>query len=205
MHKSVYTNSPAAEYSALKKINKSAITDKINQADHDRDHTYSGMHHAVKAALYHFDDNIAEAAKRIDVVIHTYGNVNKKSLNEQTSAVYNLVTDLRQNELQNDVAALRIAEWIDELDRRNNIVEALMKERLDEAAHKTDAVMKDARANTDYAYKAICKRINALAEIEALEVFSNYIRKLNLIIDKYNKLLAHAGKKHSHKKEGGAL
>ena len=47
--------------------------------------------------------------------------------------------------------------------------------------------------------------IAALAEIKAAEVFLNYIRKLNLIIEKYNKLLAHAGKKHYHKKEGGAL
>ena len=35
----------------------------------------------------------------------------------------------------------------------------------------------------------------ALAEIEGEEVYKNYIRKLNLIIDKYNKLLAYAGKK----------
>ena len=37
----------------------------------------------------------------------------------------------------------------------------------------------------------------ALAEIKGEAGYENYIRKLNLIIDKSNKLLAYAGKKHN--------
>jgi len=79
------------EDEALKKINKSSLTVQIQEADKARDEIFLGMAETAKAALRHFNPEVRAAAGRLKVVFDTYGNVAVKPLNEQTSAVYNLL------------------------------------------------------------------------------------------------------------------
>ena len=59
------------EDDAFKKIVKSAHTEKLQEADRKRDETYRGMLDVNKAALRHFDPNVKEAAKRLQIVFDT--------------------------------------------------------------------------------------------------------------------------------------
>jgi hypothetical protein len=172
------------EDAALKKIQKSAITAQIQDADRARDEIYAGMVETSNAALKHFSEEVRSAAARLKIVFDTYGEVVRKPLNEQTSAVYNILQELK-GKYAPDTALVGIASWVSELEARNNAFADLMRERFDETAARTDIVLKEARTEVDNAYFAMREKINALVIVEGVAVYENFIRTLNAVIAKY--------------------
>lgn len=172
------------EDTALKKITKSAITAQIQEADKARDDIYLGMVETNTAALRHFSEEVRSAAARLKIVFDTYGDVARKPLNEQTSAVYNILQELK-GKYAPDTVSVGIGSWVSELEVRNNAFADLMRERFDETASRSDIVLKEARAEVDAAYFAIRERINALVVVEGVSAYENFIRTLNAVIAKY--------------------
>jgi len=150
------------------------------------------------AALIHFNIEVREAAKRLKIVFDTYGNIAKKSLNEQTSATYNILQEL-EGQYATDAAKVGLTPWIAEL----------VRNRVDEGSVKVDIVLRKARIQLDEKYHAIVERINALAVVEGVENYEAFIRKLNINIAKYAFLVqvSKRGKKKGGDKqiEGGSL
>jgi len=173
------------EDEALKRIVKSALTRQIQEADAARDEAFSALAETHSAACKHFVAERREAALRLRVVFETYGNVAKKPLNEETSAVYNLVQDLQGERYAVDSGAAGISEWVSELSRRNVAFEELMKRRFEETGDRCDIVLKSERAELDGAYKRIVARINALSEVEGPEAYEPFMQTLNAVITKY--------------------
>ena len=64
-------------------------------ADHNREPFFSGMIGSNRAALSHFCP-VAMDAKRLKTAFDAYGNLAAKSLNEETSAIYNLLQELNE-------------------------------------------------------------------------------------------------------------
>ena len=179
----------AQEDEALKKIIKSAITANIQDADHQRDLTFRGMIDANKSALKHFRPETVTAAKRLQVVFDTYGNVARKPLNEETSAVYNILQELK-GVYEADVTTVGIADWVQELETNNKAFDELVKGRYDEAADRTELVLRQVRIQVDTAYRSIIERIDAFAIVEESDIFTNFIRRWNVVIEKYSNTLA---------------
>jgi DNA-binding Lrp family transcriptional regulator len=176
---------------ALKKIVKSEFTAKIHEADKARDEIYLGMAETVAATLRHFNPNVRQSAERLKILFDTYGNVAGKPLNEETSAIYNILQELK-GKYTADAASVGLTEWVAELEARNQTFEGLVKERFDETAHRTDIVLREARGKLDEAYRVIAERINALAVVEGVATYEAFIRTLNAVIAKY------AVKHHHH-------
>ncbi|GBU25116.1 hypothetical protein R83H12_01755 [Fibrobacteria bacterium R8-3-H12] len=127
---------------------------------------------------------------------YTYGNVASKPLNEETSAIYNILQEL-QGKHAADMDAVGITQWATELQTRNAAFEALVKERFDEtAARTTDIVMKQARAQLDEAYRGIVELVNALAVVEGAAAYEAFIKTLNAVIAKY--AVKHHHHRHNH-------
>jgi len=187
-----YLSALDREDEALKKIVKSALTQKINEADAARDKVYGAMCDLVGVMVRHFNPQIADAAARVKVVLETYGNVSRKPLNEQTSAVYNLLQELDLPKFRDDCINISINPWRNELKNCNEDFEALMKKRVKEEAFRTDINMKDARRELDAAYYAIKERINAAIIMEGPEKYESFVKQLNVVISK------HAAKKQHH-------
>jgi hypothetical protein len=174
----------ALEDDALKKIVKSVFTGKIQETDAARDEIYNGMVEINRATLKHFSAEKREAAEHLKILFDTYGDVAKKPLKDQTSAVYNILQELKGSKYAPFAAIVGIGEWIAQLETLNRELEALTAERSSEAAAKTDIVLKDARAEVDRLYVAIVRRINAYIEIEGAEAYQNFVRTLNINIAK---------------------
>ena len=189
------------EDDALKKIVKSIYTNEIHDENIKRGDTFLGMVEINKAALRHFNEDVKTSAKNLKVVFDTYGNVTRKPLNEETSAITNLLQDLR-GRFAADVAKVGIGAWVNELERLNISVAALIVERYNEANQKSDIVMKTARANVNDAYRAITKRVEALRLLNEEEpIYGEFIHKLNVIVEKYKNILAvRTGKAAAKKK-----
>jgi len=193
------------EDEGIKKINKSAITAEIQKADKARDVIWQVLLKANAAALWDFDPEVQKAAKRLKIVFDTYGKVSSLPLNEQTSAVINVLQDLH-GEYAADVAAVGAGRWVTELQARNDAFRALTKERYDETTLKTDVVVKEARAALDIAYKDITDHIAAYVLLEGAAAYEMFIRSLNTVVEKYTEILARrTGKKKTAGDEQPAL
>jgi hypothetical protein len=187
----------ANEDVAFQKIVKSATTAEIEAADKSRDQIYRGMADTNKAAVNHFDGEISAAARRLKIVFDTYGNLSAKPLNEETSAIYNLLQELTGNYAA-DVQKVGLSAWVTQLDVENKAFDALMKSRVDEQAAKTELKMKQTRNDTDKAYAVIVERINALIVVEGAANYETFVRKLNIVINTYKNLLAQRKGKKSN-------
>ena len=176
------------EDEGIKKIHKSAITAEIHAADKARDSIWFGMKKANLLALNHFDPEVVEAGKRLKILFDTYGNVAHKPLNEQTSAVYNILQEL-QGKYSEDVKAVNIEDWVAELKARNEDFDKLMKARFDETTMKSDIKVKEARLALDDSYRGIMERLAAMALLEGEAKFEPFIRSLNTVTDKYALIL----------------
>jgi len=189
------------EDEGIKKVARSALTAKIHEADKARDETYTGMVELNAVTLgYHYSEAVRDAAKTLKVLFNTYGDLTHKPLNEQTSAIHNILQELKGHYLQ-ATQAVRIDDWVNELEARNNAFDALVKERFDESASKSDVVVKTARANVDNAYNVIVERVSAFALIQGVEQYELFIKTLNSVIAKYSAIVnARLGRKH-HKPE----
>jgi len=185
---------------AFKKIVKSSITEQIQEADRLRDEIWKGLTDSNKTALRHFNPTVREAAKRIQIVFDTYGNIARKSLNEQTSATYNILQEL-EGKYATDVQTVGLWYWVAELKARNIAFANLVRDRVDESSLKVDTVLRKARIQLDEKYNAIVERINALVVVEGAENYEPFIRKLNINIAKYVLLITQAPKKRG--KKGG--
>jgi len=189
------------EDEALRKVSASAFTPKIHEADAERDETLAGMYEVSKGMCRHWIPATRDAARRVQVVLKTYKHSGSKPINEETSAIYNLVQELRTDKYADDAETAGLTEWVNELERRNNAVETLVKGRFNEGASKTDVVLRDARRETDAAYGDICDIINVYVLLEGAANYETFVRTLNEVIKKY------AVKPHRHKhgesSEGG--
>jgi len=192
------------EDEGIKRIAKSALTAKIHQADKARDDIYTGMVELNAATMtYHYNVTVRDAAKRLKILFDTYGNISHKPLNEQTSAIHNILQELK-GEYLDATQAVKINDWVNQLEARNNVFDSLVKERFDEAAAKSHVVVRTARRELDAAYDTIVERINALAVVEGVEQYETFIQTLNTIIAKYTAILhARLGRKHHKPEDGG--
>jgi len=169
---------------AFRKINKSALTQKIHEADKARDEIYAAMVEMVNANMKSWEPEVKSAANRLKILFNTYGNVARKPINEQTSAIVNILQELRGN-YASDCAIIRIEDWVERLALENERFSELMTERYDEGAAKSDTVMKDVRKELDLLHAVIIERLYALSVIEEGDVFEQFIKTLNLIVSKY--------------------
>ena len=178
------------EDTSFKLIIKSAATDDIVRLDHLRDGTFRGMVDTNRAALNHYDAEVAEAARQLKVVFDTYGNLSSKSLNAETSGITNLLQELSRSKYLDHVKKVALSGWVNKLTNYNQSVEAMVKQRNAETAGKTHLRMKECRVKTDEAYFAITERINALIVIEGETAYRGFVNQMNTFIDKYNNTIA---------------
>lgn len=193
----------AAVDEALTKVSKSALTADIHAADKRRDALFRGMVNANKSAADHFKPDVQAAAKRLKVLLDTYGNLAQKPLNEETAALHNLLQEL-EGSYAADAKLAGLADWAAELKAANAAFGKLVTDRYEEAALKTDLVLKQCRREADEAYRAIAERVNALAVVEGVAKYEDFIRQLNAVLEKYATLLAQRrgrGAKEAEKQE----
>jgi hypothetical protein len=169
----------------LKKIRKSALTDKILEADAARDDMCAGIYEISRAYLRHFDEDTRDAAKRLKILFDTYGNITKKPLNEQTSAVYNLLQELEGKYAQ-DAQKIKIDEWVSKLKWSNENFESIVKERFDESGSKTNVAVKDVRKDLDEVYKSLRDMINVFQMLDTSNSYDPFINTFNAVVAKYN-------------------
>jgi hypothetical protein len=160
-HRDNYKNCIEIEQKAINYDPKSLITDSVKNEDNERGSLFVGISKITSGNLYHYDTKFVEAAKRIELSWRNHGRVNKLSLSGETAALSSIIAKL-EGELKDDVELLGLSGWITELKKKNLSVEKLMSNRDDESAAKFDVPMKEARINSDKAFKSTIKLLDNL-------------------------------------------
>jgi len=174
------------EDGALKKVTKSVLTEKIHDADRLRDETFRGLLELNKSQCKHFTQSTREAALRLQIVLDAYGDISRKAMQEQTSAVYNLCQELKSAKYLADATLVGLLPWIEELTNRNKAFDALINERYKEDLAKSGVGMREARAAVDETYRMIIKRIEALMLIQTPTPYLEYVKMHNLAVAKFD-------------------
>jgi len=178
-----------AEDEAIVKIIKNTFSDQRSDADRQRDQTFRGAVDTLNAGLNHFDPEVQEAARKLKIVFDRFGNVAQLPLNEETSAIYNLVQEVMTNH-NADVVKLGLTLWMNKLNFDNKAYETLVKGGYEEEAAKTELKAKTTRAEVDKVVRQIIERIEALIVVEGETNFADFVRRLNLIFERYANTLA---------------
>ncbi|MDR1197734.1 MAG: DUF6261 family protein [Prevotellaceae bacterium] len=198
LYKSAFDN----ETAALDIIRKSELTAKITEQDNRRDSIYRGFADTVKGAMNHFDPACAQAAETLYDIFRHYGNIARKTLDDETAAINDLLRELSLPTAAQAVTLLGLTSWSNKLAEENTLFAELMTERYVEAAEQTPFRMKETRIETDRYYHAIVNQLENqwLTGVTALEAV---IGEMNAVIERFKNILAHekAAKGKSEKLE----
>ena len=175
----------ANELTSLDIVRKNLISDDLAEADDERDSVFRGMCDAVKSALNHFNADVRAAAKHLQVVLDTYGNLAIKPYDAETGGLNSLINDLTTTYAA-DVATVGLTEWVTELAAKNKAFDDLKNNRDTDEAAKTILRMKQERVKTDAIYRQMVERINALIVVEGEAAFAGFVTELNKRIEGYN-------------------
>ncbi|MDR2652936.1 MAG: DUF6261 family protein [Prevotellaceae bacterium] len=188
----------------LEVIRKSAITEQLAEADNARDIVFRGFVEAVKSGLHHFDANRREAAKRLQIALNHYGNIARKSYDEETASIYNFLQEMN-GAYAADVATLNLTDWITQLDADNRAFDALQQARYTEGEAKTDIRVVEVRKELDRNYRDILDRIDASILLNGETQYAPFVKALNIRVEHYSDIIAQrkgrAAKKKDDEKE----
>ena len=175
---------------ALEIIRKSATTEQLADSDTTRDGTLRGFNNAVKSALDHFDDLKRAAAVRLQIVIDTYGNMARKSYDEETASIYNFLHEMK-GKYSADINLLGLSDWVMRLDTENKAFDALMKNRYTEASQRTNLRLLPIRTEIDRIYRTVLDRMDAVTLLNGnVPPYVAFMNDLNARTTRYENILA---------------
>lgn len=181
----VYQPQLTSELESLDVVRKNSISDDLIVADTERDNVFRGMCDAVKSGLNHYDANVQAAAKRLQILLDTYGNLAAKNYDAETGGIVSLLNDLNSGYVA-DARVLALEGWINELGAKNKAYDDLKNNRYSTEASKTILRMKEERVKTDNIYRQITERINALIIVEGEAVYAGFVNELNKRIEGFD-------------------
>ena len=156
-------------------IGKSSQTDLLAESDDYRDRVFRGLCDTGRAALNHFKPLKAEAARKLNIVFDTYGNITVEAYDEETAKINSLIKELLNNH---------------ELQTANNKFVDIKNERYTEESSKTSLRMKKVRTEIDALYKEIVNRINAQILLNGDTNYKDFVTALNQRIENVKLVLA---------------
>ena len=166
----------AVETAALGTEQGNLNTGKMEDADEEREDLLTGFNHLLENGIRHFDLTKQNAAQILKHIVEKYGNMRRKPNADETVAFRGLANELLSAENLPYVSALSDAmDWITRIQTVNERYGALFVLRNKETKETHVVTSLEAREVTDPCYKAIVKRINALAEVNGDAKYSSFI------------------------------
>ncbi|MDR2982928.1 MAG: DUF6261 family protein [Puniceicoccales bacterium] len=179
----IYGRRYNALHDCLEMIRKSVYTAQLLAADNKRCKTFCGLRTVVEGCLLHFDPARQMAAIRVDNILRHYRAVVKKTRNEKTALLINLLQELRDTSTD-DLQALGLMEWVDVLEADNQSYERIERLRISERAKLLAKNVQAARRALDIAYHALVKELDVHGVLNPEDrIFSALVNELNARIE----------------------
>jgi hypothetical protein len=176
----------ALEERLVNLMHKSDYTKKIEEEDRRVDRAIVGMRALIAAALHHFDGAVVEAAQSLYNRFAAFGDMAKKTYEEETADVSLLIADLHSPAYADKVTMVGLAPWLTELEAAETGFEWLLGQRNTETAEKPQGRLKDVRREIDKVYHQMTDRISAAATMDDTNAYTQFINELNAEITYFN-------------------
>ncbi|MDR1897821.1 MAG: DUF6261 family protein, partial [Prevotellaceae bacterium] len=125
-------------------------------------------------------------------------NLTRLPLDEETSAIYNLLQELDAR--PNEVQTVGIAALTEELRGYNQELTALMGSRYSAEAQRTHLKMKEVRKKMDTAYLKLISLLEADATLNGEEPYAELFSEINARVTRYANIMAQEqGRRNSGK------
>ncbi|WP_243347308.1 DUF6261 family protein [Parabacteroides sp. FAFU027] len=188
-----------AEDAAIGVRRKSELTAELVKLNIRREEIYSGLYHHYQSSLLHYDDEVREAAKRMEPIMISIAEMHSTSNIKRNGLIYKVTYNLRKQE--DTVRILALSGWLDALDEANARFDQVTTKRFSEMVNKGNGNVLSTRKVTDEAYRAIVVRVNAQIIFDGTETIETFVRRLNYLITKEKKRIAIRDGIRRHKKE----
>jgi hypothetical protein len=177
--------------------NNEKIREK-NAADAYRDKSNSSLFNYLKSIIYDERDPRYDAASRLMAVLKSVGNPTQLAENTESAMLVTLGNRLETYHAELELTGAR--QHLDRLMEANRQFMDLEKECRAIAA--TNVLMKapsmaTVRKQTDPVYRKIVNSLNAFIGLKDKTAYTGLIADMNVLVDKYNKLLSQRGGKDS--------
>ena len=174
----------AVEDKYFKTSDKNLKTDIIAVADAERDKLCRNYLKTLKALMNMPDETIANSAKALVQMFIDYELDPDAQLDKQTGILLNMVADWEGKHAQ-DVTNTNTGKFVELIKAANEKVHSLMVERSDEEKEVPVGALKSARKQTDIAYRALVKMVNALIMVNGETDYADFVKFLNYEIKRY--------------------
>ncbi len=174
---------------ALKGSVRNSQSAAVTRADELADAAWSGLNAQVKVMLTHPAEACRATATEAYDLVRKYGNVTSMPYNEEYGRLHNLLQDLAALGIEKQ-KQIYIDAWVTELQTRYDEFMAATAARDAEASTRITGITKQARTESDAAYRALAERVNALALVNGEAAYAAFINRVNVIIDQANATLA---------------
>lgn len=173
-----------AEADAMKLPKKSMLTEKIVEADKDRDKYYMSYKKVVNSYRNMPEKDVADAAKKLWQHIKDYQINTKYPLDQQTGLMMSFLGDL-EDTYNEEVALLDLGKFVTLMKNANQQVISLTHQRTIERMNIPVGAWKTSRLASDNAYRNLISAVNALVLLHGEEDYAAFIDYVNEQINHY--------------------
>lgn len=174
------------EDEALKLSQKSLLSDKLAQADAERDALYIGFKKAVEGYISLPIADMAQAAQELEKHIRDYRIDTGGQMYKEGGMLANFIKDL-ENKYKAQVETLSLTPFVVSMKAANDRAESLMLRRDQELLGKQVGALKAARAGTDKAYQAFVQMVNSMACVFGDGEYAEFIDFINIQITQFKR------------------
>ena len=186
---------------SLDQADKSGLTVEIRGKDRARGDTLRGLVLATKSFTHHPDPAKRTAANRLVIVIEKYGDFSKKTYDDESAAIEDLVKEFSNATYAPMVILLGIGEWVTALDNANKAFGALMLQRYAERTQRA-VPMKIARVAVEEKIEEIVARVESIINLNGLDSspeLALFVKEYNEIAKRYKNILKQEqGRRKAH-------
>ena len=162
----VFQQAVGGEDQAYLVITKSDLTAPIEEADKNRDNTFSGVRSMLDAKKRLGTGEEQAAAERVIERVNYHKVDLGERLEDENEKIAQVIQDLKGGSLATDVATLGLTATITLLEQQNQQVINLMMQRQSDRSTQESQIMAKARALSDAAYEDAALVLNAFAITE---------------------------------------
>lgn len=153
----------------------------LEESDNKRDDYFWSIALLTRAYTKHIDSKVVDAAYRIEAIINKYGNLKYIPYEEESIQLTKFSNEL--SKYPSDLNLLHLTEWVKMLNDENEVFKDYYNSIRQELIFLDK--IKNFRSNIDGCYDNIVSKINALSLVEKIPVYTDFIDKLNVVINNY--------------------
>ena len=177
----------------LDPLRGSLITPDIEEQDLFRNGLVRAVATKTRSEAHNPDANKRLAARNVLRILKNYGNIPRRTYDDGTAAIDDLLRELNKTEMLPNVTALKLADDIADLTAANTRFAELMQARYQEADAQPLVPMKEARARAEELQHQLVKRVEAIVTLNGIDFspeLTSFVQEYNAIAKRYKNILA---------------